>query len=97
MARFQDAYSRKASRLMRQLQATRRRPYSPVKRFPPRCQATIVLSVEAVMALAPDDAALAKTREVAQQLGFQQVVLFTHDRASDETLGLLADRIIAEF
>jgi hypothetical protein len=39
-----------------------------MERFPPRCQAIIVLSVEAVMALAPD-----------------------------ETLGLVADRIIAEF
>jgi hypothetical protein len=29
-------------------------------------------------------------------LGFQQVVLFTHDRASDQTLDLLANNVIAE-
>jgi alkanesulfonate monooxygenase SsuD/methylene tetrahydromethanopterin reductase-like flavin-dependent oxidoreductase (luciferase family) len=87
---------------------------------------TIVLSVEAVMALAPDDASLPKVRETAerrfgvpgfglneggligtpqvivdrlrelQALGFQQVVLFTHDRASDQTLELLASRVISE-
>src|SRR6478752_1648814 len=85
----------------------------------------IVLSVEAVMALAPDDAALPKVREFAekrfggpgfglregglvgtapqivdrikewQALGFGQVVLFTHDRASDETLDLLASKVIS--
>jgi len=85
----------------------------------------IVLSVEAVMALAPDDAALPKVREFAekrfggpgfglregglvgtppqivdrikewQALGFGQVVLFTHDRASDETLELLASKVIS--
>ena len=88
---------------------------------------TIVLSVEAVMALAPDDASLPKVRQIAerrfggprfglhdggligtpqaiierlnelQALGFQQVVLFTHDRASDETLELLASTVISEF
>ena len=92
-----------------------------------RDPATIVLSVEAVMALAPDDASLPKVRQVAerrfggpgfglhdggrigtpqviverlkelQALGFQQVVLFTHDRASDETLELLASTVITEF
>jgi alkanesulfonate monooxygenase SsuD/methylene tetrahydromethanopterin reductase-like flavin-dependent oxidoreductase (luciferase family) len=91
-----------------------------------RDPASIVLSVEAVMALAPDDSSLAKVREVAerrfggpgfglhdsdligtpeiiidklhalQELGFQQVVLFTHDRASDETLELLATKVIPE-
>jgi hypothetical protein len=29
-------------------------------------------------------------------LGFQQVMLFTHDRASDSTLELLASTVIAE-
>jgi alkanesulfonate monooxygenase SsuD/methylene tetrahydromethanopterin reductase-like flavin-dependent oxidoreductase (luciferase family) len=92
-----------------------------------RDPATIVLSVEAVMALAPDDASLPKVRQIAerrfggpgfglqdggligtpgviverlkelQALGFQQVVLLTHDRASDETLELLASRVITEF
>ncbi len=87
---------------------------------------SIVLSVEAVMALAPDDASLPKVREIAerrfgmpgfglheagligtpraivarirelQALGFQQIVLFTHDRASDQTLELLASDVIAE-
>lgn len=91
-----------------------------------RDPATIMLSVEAVMALAPDDEALPKVRQIAEkrfgtpgfglheggligtpqaiverlnqlrELGFQQVVLFTHDRASDETLELLASRVIAE-
>lgn len=85
----------------------------------------IVLSVEAVMALAPDDASLPRVREFAekrfggpgfglregglvgtapqivdrikewQALGFGQVVLFTHDRASDETLELLASTVIS--
>jgi alkanesulfonate monooxygenase SsuD/methylene tetrahydromethanopterin reductase-like flavin-dependent oxidoreductase (luciferase family) len=89
-----------------------------------RDPASIVMSVEAVMALAPDDAALPKVREVAErrfggpgfglhdsdligtapmivekltaleELGFQQVVLFTHDRASDITLELLAGEVI---
>jgi alkanesulfonate monooxygenase SsuD/methylene tetrahydromethanopterin reductase-like flavin-dependent oxidoreductase (luciferase family) len=87
---------------------------------------TIVLSVEAVMALAPDDASLPKVRETAkrrfgvpglglneggligtpqaivdrlrelQALGFQQVVLLTHDRASDQTLELLASQVISK-
>lgn len=91
-----------------------------------RDPATIVMSVEAVMALAPDDAALPKVRDVAerrfggpgfglrdgglvgtpaavvdrlhelQELGFGQVVLFTHDRASDATLELLAAEVIAK-
>ncbi|MDA3638766.1 LLM class flavin-dependent oxidoreductase [Mycobacterium xenopi] len=91
-----------------------------------RDPATIVLSVEAVMALAPDDIALPTVRQIAEkrfgapgfglheggligtpqaiverlhelrELGFQQVVLFTHDRASDETLELLASTVIAE-
>jgi alkanesulfonate monooxygenase SsuD/methylene tetrahydromethanopterin reductase-like flavin-dependent oxidoreductase (luciferase family) len=91
-----------------------------------RDPASIVLSIEAVMALAPDAASLPKAREVAerrfggrgfglvdsgligtpdaivdrlnelQELGFQQVVLFTHDRASDDTLELLASTVIAE-
>lgn len=91
-----------------------------------RDPATIVLSVEAVMALAPDDASLAKVRQIAErrfgapgfglheggligtpptiverlhqlrELGFQHVVLFTHDRASDQTLELLASTVIAE-
>jgi alkanesulfonate monooxygenase SsuD/methylene tetrahydromethanopterin reductase-like flavin-dependent oxidoreductase (luciferase family) len=91
-----------------------------------RDPATIVMSVEAVMALAPDDAALPKVREVAerrfggpgfglhdgglvgtpaaildrlhelQEIGFGQVVLFTHDRASDDTLELLAAEVIAK-
>ncbi len=85
----------------------------------------IVLSVEAVMALAPDDAALPEVRALAEKrfgapafglheggligtaprivdrieelaaLGFSQIVLFTHDRASDATLELLATRVIA--
>jgi alkanesulfonate monooxygenase SsuD/methylene tetrahydromethanopterin reductase-like flavin-dependent oxidoreductase (luciferase family) len=92
-----------------------------------RDPATIVLSVEAVMALAPDDAALSNVTQIAerrfgnpafglhdggligtppviverlkelQALGFGQVVLFTHDRASDETLELLASKVITEF
>ncbi|WP_375482148.1 LLM class flavin-dependent oxidoreductase [uncultured Mycobacterium sp.] len=89
-----------------------------------RDPATIVLSVEAVMALAPDEESLASVRQIAekrfgapgfglreggligtsqaiverltelQELGFQQVVLFTHDRASDRTLELLASAVI---
>jgi alkanesulfonate monooxygenase SsuD/methylene tetrahydromethanopterin reductase-like flavin-dependent oxidoreductase (luciferase family) len=91
-----------------------------------RDPSTIVLSVEAVLALAPDDAALPKVRELAEKrfggpgfglregglvgtapqvidrikeweaLGFGQVVLFTHDRASDQTLDLLASAVIRE-
>ena len=89
-----------------------------------RDPATIVMSVEAVMALAPDDDALPRVRELAEkrfggpgfglhdtdligtpdtivgrlrdlrELGFGQVVLFTHDRASDQTLELLAREVI---
>jgi alkanesulfonate monooxygenase SsuD/methylene tetrahydromethanopterin reductase-like flavin-dependent oxidoreductase (luciferase family) len=85
---------------------------------------TILLSVEAVMALAPDDASLPDVRRLAekrfgvpafgldagglvgtppaivdrigelQSLGFGQIVLFTHDRASDQTLDLLASEVI---
>ncbi|MCK0177400.1 LLM class flavin-dependent oxidoreductase [Mycolicibacterium sp. F2034L] len=85
----------------------------------------IVMSVEAVMALAPDDAALPEVRSRAEKhfgapgfglhdggligtppvivdrlrewhaLGFDQVVLFTHDRASDRTLELLAGSVLA--
>jgi alkanesulfonate monooxygenase SsuD/methylene tetrahydromethanopterin reductase-like flavin-dependent oxidoreductase (luciferase family) len=91
-----------------------------------RDPSSIVMSVVAVMALAPDDASLPKVRETAessfgepgfglhdtgligtpkliverlkglQEIGFQRVVLFTHDQASDETLELLASRVIAE-
>jgi alkanesulfonate monooxygenase SsuD/methylene tetrahydromethanopterin reductase-like flavin-dependent oxidoreductase (luciferase family) len=90
-----------------------------------RDPADIVLSVEAVMALAPDQASLPKVAEVAERrfggpgfglregglvgtpsqivdrikqweaLGFGQIVLFTHDRASDETLDLLASEVIS--
>jgi alkanesulfonate monooxygenase SsuD/methylene tetrahydromethanopterin reductase-like flavin-dependent oxidoreductase (luciferase family) len=86
---------------------------------------TIVLSIEAVMALAPDDASLPSVRQLAEKrfgipafglheggligtpsaivdrlhqladLGFGQIVLFTHDRGSDETLELLASKVIA--
>jgi hypothetical protein len=31
-----------------------------------------------------------------KELGFQQVVLFTHDRASDQTLELLASKVVPE-
>ena len=90
-----------------------------------RDPSSIVLSVEAVMALAPDDAALPAVRDLAekrfgmpgfglteggligtppaivdrlhelQDLGFGQIVLFTHDRGTDETLELLASEVIA--
>jgi len=90
-----------------------------------RDPSTIVLSVEAVMALAPDDASLQAVRQLAEkrfgipafglkegglvgtppaivdrlhelvELGFGQIVLFTHDRGSDETLNLLASDVIA--
>jgi len=90
-----------------------------------RDPSTIVLSVEAVMALAPDDASLPAVRQLAEkrfgipafglneggligtpqaivdrlhelvELGFGQIVLFTHDRGSDETLELLASEVIA--
>ncbi len=89
-----------------------------------RDPAGITLSVEAVLALAPDDSALPKVREVAEkrfggpgfglreggfvgtpaavvdrlgelrELGFGQVVFFTHDRASDQTLELLAGEVL---
>jgi alkanesulfonate monooxygenase SsuD/methylene tetrahydromethanopterin reductase-like flavin-dependent oxidoreductase (luciferase family) len=85
---------------------------------------SITLSVEVVMALAPDDASLPKVRALAEKrfggpgfglhdgglvgtsavvverllalraLGFAQVVLFTHDRASDDTLELLAAEVL---
>jgi alkanesulfonate monooxygenase SsuD/methylene tetrahydromethanopterin reductase-like flavin-dependent oxidoreductase (luciferase family) len=84
-----------------------------------------VHSIEAVMALAPDDKSLPQVRALAekrfgipafglheggligtppaivdrlhqlQELGFGQIVLFTHDRGSDETLELLASKVIA--
>jgi alkanesulfonate monooxygenase SsuD/methylene tetrahydromethanopterin reductase-like flavin-dependent oxidoreductase (luciferase family) len=87
---------------------------------------SIVLGVEAVMALAPDEASLPDVRRIAERrfggpgfglqdagligtpqaivsrlrelhdLGFGHVVLFTHDRASDETLELLASAVIPE-
>jgi alkanesulfonate monooxygenase SsuD/methylene tetrahydromethanopterin reductase-like flavin-dependent oxidoreductase (luciferase family) len=90
-----------------------------------RDPSTIVLSVEAVMALAADDATLPTVRQLAEKrfgmpafgleeggligtpaaivdrlgeladLGFGQIVLFTHDRGSDETLDLLASEVIA--
>jgi F420-dependent oxidoreductase-like protein len=89
-----------------------------------RDPASIRLSVEAVLALAPDEASLPSVREVAErrfgdpgfglhdgglvgtapavverlralhELGFDQVVLITHDRASDETLELLASDVL---
>jgi alkanesulfonate monooxygenase SsuD/methylene tetrahydromethanopterin reductase-like flavin-dependent oxidoreductase (luciferase family) len=91
-----------------------------------RDPSTIVLSVEAVMALAPDDESLPKVRAFAekrfgvpafglhdggligtppaivdrlhelQELGFGQIVLFIHDRASDETLDLFASQVLAK-
>lgn len=89
-----------------------------------RDPSTIVMSVEAVLALAPDDAALPAVRQLAEkrfggpgfglhdggligtpqavvdrlgeirEMGFGQVVLFTHDRASDATLDLLAGEVL---
>src|SRR6476469_468291 len=91
-----------------------------------RDPSTIVLSIEAVMALAADDASLPAVRQLAEKrfgvpafgleeggligtpaaivdrlhelqgLGFGQIVLFTHDRGSDETLDLLASEVIAK-
>jgi alkanesulfonate monooxygenase SsuD/methylene tetrahydromethanopterin reductase-like flavin-dependent oxidoreductase (luciferase family) len=91
-----------------------------------RDPSTIVMSIEAVMALAADDASLPEVQQVAekrfgvpafglkegglvgtpsaivdrlhefQDLGFGQIVLFTHDRGSDETLDLLAAEVIAK-
>jgi alkanesulfonate monooxygenase SsuD/methylene tetrahydromethanopterin reductase-like flavin-dependent oxidoreductase (luciferase family) len=90
-----------------------------------RDPSTILLSIEAVMALAADDASLPAVRQLAEKrfgvpafglaegglvgtpttivdrlhelidLGFGQIVVFTHDRASDETLELLATQVIA--
>ena len=89
-----------------------------------RDPASIVLSVEAVMALAPYNASLRRfasspksvsayrrsdcTRAVLSarrrrssiafmnpELGFAQIVLFTHDRGSDETLELFASDVMA--
>lgn len=90
-----------------------------------RDPSSIVLSIEAVMALAPEDASLPEVRALAEKrfgvpafglkeggligtppaivdrlqelvaLGFGQIVLFTHDRASDQTLELLASEVIA--
>ncbi|MFZ0831689.1 MAG: LLM class flavin-dependent oxidoreductase [Mycobacterium sp.] len=87
---------------------------------------SIVMSIEAMMALSPDDASLPRVRELAEkrfsgpgfglregglvgtpqrvidrlrefrELGFRQIVLFTHDRASDQTLELLASTVLAE-
>ncbi len=90
-----------------------------------RDPSTIIMSVEAVMALAADATALPAVRQLAEkrfgvpafgleegglvgtppavvdrlheltELGFGQIVLFTHDRGSDETLELLASEVIA--
>ncbi|TFV56495.1 LLM class flavin-dependent oxidoreductase [Mycobacterium sp. PS03-16] len=90
-----------------------------------RDPASIVMSVEAVMALAPDDGELPQVRARAEKhfgapafglhdggligtpsaivdrlgeladLGFGQIVLFTHDRASDQTLDLLASSVLS--
>lgn len=90
-----------------------------------RDPSTIVLSIEAVMALAPDDASLPAVRQLAEkrfgvpafglkesglvgtpstvvdrlheliELGFGQIVVFTHDRGSDETLDLFAAEVIS--
>jgi len=89
-----------------------------------RDPADIVMSVEAVLALAPDEAALPKVHAFAEkrfggpgfglreggfvgtpamvvdrlgelrELGFGQVIFFTHDRASDQTLELLAGEVL---
>ena len=91
-----------------------------------RDPSTIVMSIEAVMALAADDASLPGVRQHAEkrfgipafglaegglvgtpsmivdrlhelaEQGFGQIVLFTHDRGSDETLDLLAADVIAK-
>jgi alkanesulfonate monooxygenase SsuD/methylene tetrahydromethanopterin reductase-like flavin-dependent oxidoreductase (luciferase family) len=91
-----------------------------------RDPSTIVLSVEAVMALSADDSSLPAVRQLAEkrfgmpafglheggligtpsaivdrltelaELGFGQIVLFTHDRGSDETLDLLASQVISK-
>lgn len=87
---------------------------------------SIVLSIEAVIALAPDDASLPSVRSLAEkrfggkgfglhdtnligtapemvdrlgalvELGFGQIVLFTHDRCSDQTLELLASEVMPQ-
>ena len=89
-----------------------------------RDPSSIVLSIEAVMALAPDEESLESVRSLADkrfggegfglrdtnligtpgfmvdrlsalvEIGFGQIVLFTHDRASDQTLELLASEVI---
>lgn len=89
-----------------------------------RDPAAIRLSVEAVLALAPDEASLPEVRRSAERrfgdpgfglregglvgtapavvdrlgelrgLGFDQVVLFTHDRAADATLDALAADVL---
>ena len=91
-----------------------------------RDPSSIVMSVEAVLAIAPDQTALPAVRQLAekrfgdpafglhdggligtpqaivdrlgelQQMGFGQVVLFTHDRASDATLELLAAEVLPQ-
>lgn len=85
---------------------------------------TIVFSIEAVMALAPDAATLPEVRALAEKrfgvpefglhegglvgtpaavvdrlgelvaMGFGQIVLFTHDRCSEQTVQLLASEVI---
>lgn len=91
-----------------------------------RDPATITFSLEAVLALAPDDASLPAVQEKAERrfggpgfglhdgglvgtptkivdrlheleaMGFEHIVFFLHDRASDETLELLAGRVLSE-
>jgi alkanesulfonate monooxygenase SsuD/methylene tetrahydromethanopterin reductase-like flavin-dependent oxidoreductase (luciferase family) len=90
-----------------------------------RDAAEIALSLEAVVALAPDDRALPEVRALAerrfgapgfglaegglvgtpdrvldrlralQELGFTRFALFTHDRAADASLGLLAEQVLS--
>ncbi|MET7767179.1 LLM class flavin-dependent oxidoreductase [Nocardia sp. NPDC005366] len=92
-----------------------------------RDPASITLSLQAVMAIAPDDASVAEVRAKAERrfgapayglaeggligtapvvverlrelraTGFSQVILFTHDRASDLSLELLASQVMSEF
>ena len=87
---------------------------------------SIVLSIEAVMALAPDASSLPDVRGLAEkrfggpgfglhdtgligtadqivdrlgklaEMGFRQIVLFTHDRCSDQTLELLAAKVVPQ-
>ncbi|WP_328349692.1 LLM class flavin-dependent oxidoreductase [Mycobacterium sp. NBC_00419] len=91
-----------------------------------RDPSSIVMSVEAVLAIAPDQTALPAVRQLAEkrfgdpafglhdggligtpqaivdrlgelhEMGFGQVVLFTHDRASDATLELLAAEVLPQ-